>query len=464
MEPFDVTIVGGGILGTSMAYWLASRYDGRIALIERERRVAQHTSRRNTGVVHRPFYLHPVTRRVFARSAQTSYAMWKDYAAERGLPWNRVGTFEVATQPWMVERLETYYKWGQANGMAPDELELLTPEEVRRHEPNVVCHGAIWSKMDTGVDYEAFTEALKEDAARMGAIFVTGAEVESIRPIAGELLELRVRNPQHAGDSVAMDPRGRIRATPDWSREPVQTRFLINAAGGNSIDIAHMLGVGKEFTDLHFRGEYWTVHPAYRFLSGRNIYTVARHPDLPFLDPHWIVRADGRVEIGPNAVPVPSPHTYHGFFEEVEDPFKKFFEPPIWNKLVVLFNPDFITLAAEEWASSLSKRIMANRMRDFLPRLRVAYLTEPGTAGVRASVIDRQGRFLKEAIELDGPLSHHITNYNSPGATGAPAYSAYLVGKLASRGMLDHLRPKAAATKGVWDFDAVVAEVGNAAS
>ncbi|MEK6987970.1 MAG: FAD-dependent oxidoreductase [Candidatus Thermoplasmatota archaeon] len=463
MEPFDVTIVGGGILGTSMAYWLANRYEGRIAVIERERRVAQHTSRRNTGVIHRPFYLDPENRKVFARSAQTAYGMWKVYAAERGLPWRRVGTFEVATQPWMVEKLEKYVRWGPENGMAPEELELLTPEEVRRYEPNVRCYGAIWSKTDTAVDYEVYTESLKADAERAGATFVTGAEVESVRPVAGELLELQVRNPGRGDERVSMDSKDRIRVRLDWAREPLRTRFLINAAGGKSIDIAHMLGLGREYTDLHFRGEYWTVHPDYRFLSSRNIYTVARHPDMPFLDPHWIVRADGRVEIGPNAVPVTGPYTYRGFFEDPADPFKKFFEQPVRNKLVVLFNPDFLTLAAEEWASSLSKRVMTNRVREFLPTLRVGYLTGPGTAGVRASVIDRRGNFVKEAIELEGPLSYHITNYNSPGATGAPAYSADLVARLAGKGLLDHLKPKAATGKGLWDFDTVVAAIGSVA-
>ena len=106
MEIWDVTIVGGGILGTSVAYWLANRYEGRIAVLEKEAGVAEHTSRRNTGVVHRPFYLDPVGRKVFARSAQVAYGMWKTYAAERRLPWLPVSTFEVATREEDVARLE----------------------------------------------------------------------------------------------------------------------------------------------------------------------------------------------------------------------------------------------------------------------------------------------------------------------------------------------------------------------
>jgi L-2-hydroxyglutarate oxidase len=458
METWDVAIVGGGILGTSIAYWLANRYEGRIAVLERERRVAQHGSRRNTGVIHRPFYLDPEKRRIFARSSQAAYGMWKGYAPSRGLPFAPVGTLEVATAEWMVHKVETYYSWGQKNGMGADELAVLSPQDVRRIEPNVECYGAIWSKTDTAVDYELYTNALRGDAERMGAKFLTGVEVESVSA-NGDGLDIHVQPTRMPDGGIFVDSRDRVRAAPDWAHEPVRTRFLINAAGGNAIDIVHMLGVGMEYTDIHFRGEYWTVDPAHRYLARRNVYSVAKHPDLPFLDPHWIVRANGRVEIGPNAVPITGPHTYHGFFEDIADVPKKFFEKPVWNKVAVLFNPDFMTLATQEWASSISKTVMAGRVRKFLPALRVDYLTQPGTAGVRSNVVDREGNFLKEAVEITGPHSYHIVNYNSPGATGAPAFSAWVVKNLAWKGLLDHLKRKEAPLTKPWDFEAVVKSV-----
>src|SRR3972149_56051 len=57
MEPWDVTIVGGGILGTSVAYWLAARDEGRIAVLEPEPALAPHASRRDTGGLHPPAFL-----------------------------------------------------------------------------------------------------------------------------------------------------------------------------------------------------------------------------------------------------------------------------------------------------------------------------------------------------------------------------------------------------------------------
>ncbi len=431
-EPWDVTIVGGGILGTSVAYWLGNQYDGRVAVLEKESQVAVHTSHRNTGVVHRPFYLDPKSRRVFARSAQTAYGMWKAYAKERSMPWAPVGTFEVATRPEQLQRLEKYYHWGLENGMGEEELELLTPEQVRKYEPHVRCHGAIWSKTDTGVDYRAFTRSLRGDAEREGVTFLLDSDVKSIY-VRNDFLEIHLSN----------------------YGEPIQTRFLVNCAGGNAIRIAHMVGVGLEYGDLNFRGEYWEVSREMAHLANRNIYTVARHPELPFLDPHWIVRADGRREIGPNAVPVAGPYTYRGFFRNPRELVGKIVEPPIQNKVSLLYNRDFLTLAGEEWMSSISKRVMAGRAQEFLPELKVEYLVKRGIAGVRASVINRKGDFIKEAIEIPGPRSYHITNYNSPGATGSPAFAAWLVQKLALKGYLGHLKHRPQRVSGTWEFETV---------
>jgi len=90
--------------------------------------------------------------------------------------------------------------------------------------------------------------------------------------------------------------------------------------------------------------------------------------------------------------------------------------------------------------------------------LKVEYLARPGIAGVRAQAIDRRGNFIKEAIELQGDRSYHITNYNSPGATGSPAFAAWLVDKLGRNGHLSHLRGTAA-RRGIWDFEMISEQI-----
>jgi (S)-2-hydroxyglutarate dehydrogenase len=123
----------------------------------------------------------------------------------------------------------------------------------------------------------------------------------------------------------------------------------------------------------------------------------------------------------------------------------------------LLYNRDFLELAGQEWLSSISKGEMARRAREFIPELKVEYLTRRGIAGVRAQVIDRKGSFIKEAIEFEGPLSYHITNYNSPGATGSPAFAAWIVNKLGLKGFLSHLNRTEG--KGLWDFESVSEQI-----
>ena len=433
MERFDLVIVGGGILGTNLAYWLSQQYEGKIAVLEAEKEVAFHTSGRNTGVIHRPFYLDPEKRKVFAKSSQMSYALWKKYAALRNLPWKEIGTIEVATRENETETLKKYYKWAVQNGMKESEIELLTPAQVKKLEPNVDCLGAIHSKTDVSVDYKKFTESLKKDSASAGVKFVFNYEVQQIYGF---------------DDGLEIVPKGNY--------DTIFTKFLINCAGGNSIDIAHLFGAGLEYTDLHFRGEYWTVSPDKSNLASANIYSVPRHADLTFLDPHWIVRADGSREIGPNAVLVAGSKTYKGFFNGIGELLGKIFESPIRNKINLFTNAEFLMLASEEWMSSVSKKKMVKMVQRFIPALKPQDLTGKGTAGVRSSVIDSGGNFIKEAIELATPLSFHIVNYNSPGATGSPAYTAHIVDKLAKNGSLNVLGKRKAPLQSFWNFREIV--------
>jgi len=63
MSKYDIAIIGGGILGTSISYWISSLYDVNLCVIDKESDVAMHASSRNTAVVHSPFYLNPKTKK-----------------------------------------------------------------------------------------------------------------------------------------------------------------------------------------------------------------------------------------------------------------------------------------------------------------------------------------------------------------------------------------------------------------
>ena len=428
----DILVVGAGVLGVTTAYWLSCLYDCRILLVDRERGVARHTSSRNTGVIHRPFYLNPETKRTFALSAMRSYPLWRDLAKSYGLPWEQVGTLEVALREDDVPRLERYLRWGADNGMEQTELELLDARSVKSLEPDVRCIAALHSKTDVSVDFGRFTACVHRLALDQGLSFQGGLQVSSMKSGGAGLEVSFSSNEQLAG---------------------VRCGLLINAAGGASVDIAHMMGLAREYSTLNFRGEYWVVDEPFASRIGRNVYSLPRHPRFPFLDPHFIVRSDGMRQIGPNAVMVTDPYVYRGLGLRS---IPRLLAAPKGPKLNLLRDADFLSMVADEWRTSLSKRAMCERVRRFIPGLDRRALNSRGISGVRASVVGSEG-FLPEAILVQDERSVHILNYNSPGATGAPSYSASLVAKLRETGLLDGFRRKPYRAAGqTWDFDRAV--------
>ena len=119
------------MLGVTAAFWLSSLSRCSIVLIDKEARVAAHTSSQNTGVVHRPFYLNPEKKRIFARASQKSYFLWSSIANRFRLAWSEIGTLEVAIEDSQLETLAQYFNWAMKNGMEETEVELLDATGVK---------------------------------------------------------------------------------------------------------------------------------------------------------------------------------------------------------------------------------------------------------------------------------------------------------------------------------------------
>ena len=116
----------------------------------------------------------------------------------------------------------------------------------------------------------------------------------------------------------------------------------------------------------------------------------------------------------------------------------EFFEIIIGSPRKLFLNRDFLSLLKKEWLSSISKTAMIGRVKKFIPSIHSDHFLKRGMAGIRPHIITPEGTFLPEVMELKGNHSFHIINYNSPGATGASAYSALIVKKLQDSGFLDH--------------------------
>ena len=429
-DNFDLIIIGGGILGTSLAYFLSFlNKSKKIAVIEQEHNVAHHTSGRNTGKVHAPYLYNPEKKKLFANAAFHGYEMWKEYSKLKNLPFKEDGVIEVALDEKGIKVLEKYLKWGKQNGLEEKDIELIDKAELKKIEPEIKCEAALYAHRDGSTDYSILTNSIMKDSKKNGIDFLFDKKVTRIKKI-NDKWEITI-NENHK----------------------IFTDFLINAAGGKAIDIAHDIEIAKNLTDVHFRGEYWKTPKKYHSLTKTSVYSVPEFPDYPFLDPHWIIRVDGSCEIGPNAVPVFSPYGYDTA-ENIKEFIPKVFEMLGSGARKAIFDKQFQELAFSEIQSSMSKSVMIERVKKFLPKINPKEITEKGTAGIRSSVINENGKFVPDVILLEEDTSFHILNYNSPGATGALPFSAHVINQLHKKGLFENEDIEAQC--GPWKFNDII--------
>lgn len=430
---FDLVIIGGGILGTSISYFLSHLNNSKqIAVIEQAHNVAFHTSGRNTGKVHAPYLYNPEKKKMFAKAAFHGYDMWKKYSELKNLPFKEDGVIEISQDKKGTKVLEKYLKWGKQNGLKDEEIKLLTKSELKKIEPEIECNDALFVFRDASTDFSVFTKSLMKDSKKNGIKFLLDTKVTDIK-----------------------NKNGKWKITLNHDHE-ISSNFIINAAGGESIDIAHSVNVAKNFTDVHFRGEYWKAPKEYYNLTKTSVYSVPEFPDYPFLDPHWIIRVDGTCEIGPNAVPVFSPYGYNRS-ENLKEFIPKMLEMLGSGARKAIFDKQFQELTIKEIKSSLSKSAMIDRVKSFLPKIDASKFTEKGTAGIRSSVIDEHGKFVPDVILMDDPMSFHIINYNSPGATGALPFSVHVINRLHEKGFFRNENDDSLC--GPWKFSEIVEKI-----
>jgi len=405
MRTFDVVVIGGGILGVCVSY-VASCLGFRVCVLERESDVAQHSSSRNTGVVHRPFYLNPETKRIFAIAAQRSYSPLQEICNAFHLPWCQNGTLEVATKEEQVEKLKQYAIWAKQNGMNEQEFEIVYQSELGKMEEGVKGYGAFYSKKDTNTDFGQITKSIAKISQRLGTTFLFNTQAISIS--CGVV------------KTQASELKG----------------FVINVAGGEALRLAQTEGVAHKFAQLHFRGDYWVLHEKIAKSFKRNIYTVPRYSKFPFLDPHIIKRPNGNTEIGPNAFLVRTPYSYKGTLSALFANALGSGSGSVSKSLKLFLNREFLSLVASDWLTSISKRYIAKRVSAFAPALSHKHFVGRGVSGIRHNLIDQNG-FVPEAVLIQTENSFHVLNYNSPGATGSAWFAASIVKRLVNTGFLN---------------------------
>src|SRR3990167_5942249 len=113
-KTYDFVVVGGGIVGLTIARALALKRLGSVCVLEKEKKLGVHSSGRNSGVLHAGIYYPPdsLKAKVCVSGARRMF----DYAIERGIPVKKTGKVIVATDPGNVSQINVLYDRAVANG------------------------------------------------------------------------------------------------------------------------------------------------------------------------------------------------------------------------------------------------------------------------------------------------------------------------------------------------------------
>jgi L-2-hydroxyglutarate oxidase len=396
--PYDVAVVGGGIVGLATSYQLVQRYPGlRLVVLEKEMRLATHQTGRNSGVVHAGLYYRPGSLK--ARLCREGKAELEEFARDRKIPYRRCGKLIVAVRPSELPRLSTLRERALANGI--EEVRDLDPAGIQEVEPHATGLKALHSPGTGVIDFRAVAVALAEILRARGCDILTGAEVRRVRTAGTE--------------HVLRTGRGEVRS-----------RSIIACAGLHADRLAGLPDGRGGARIVPFRGGYLTLRPAARDLVRALIYPVP-DPALPFLGVHLTRRIDGRVLVGPTAILALAREGYRLGAISGRDVLDMVTFPGFWHLAARHVGPGI-----REALHEVAPRTLLPELRRYVPQMEAGDLG-PGPAGIRAQLVDRSGALVDDfrVRETDGMIQ--VVNAPSPAATACLAIGRFVAGRAGRR-------------------------------
>lgn len=381
---YDILVIGGGIVGLSVALEITRRFPGlRLLLVEKEDRVAAHQSGHNSGVIHSGVYYKPGSLK--ARMCVQGAAEMVRFCQQHQIPYEVCGKVIVATAPDQLSRLEDLAQRGQQNGIAG--LRMIGPGELHDREPHCAGIQALLVPSTGITDYAAVCRKYASLIEQGGGAVRTGAAVTGI-------------------------VRSQSAIQVETSQGGFSTVNLVNCAGLYSDRISRMAGESPPVMIVPFRGEYYDLVPQRASLVRALIYPVA-DPRFPFLGVHFTRRVSGTVDAGPNAVLAFRREGYRRWDIHAGEMLSTLAYPGFWRMAGRYWRSGF-----DEFARSLSKKKFVAALQQLVPEVAEADLV-PGNAGVRAQALTPEGTLFDDFQFTAAGRVLHVFNVPSPAATAS---------------------------------------------
>ncbi len=271
MERIDCAVIGAGVVGLAIARELALA-GHEVIVLEAEESIGNHTSSRNSEVIHAGIYYPKgsLKARLCVAGKERLYA----YCAEHGVPHENCGKVLVAANDAEIPTVLGYIDKADAN--AVHDLRRISMEELRELEPAVQAVAAVYSPSTGIVDSHAYMLALQGDLEQAGGAVVFLSPVQGGK-VTAEGIVVRV------GGSDPME---------------FCCTTLINSAGLVAPQVARAIeGIPAHCIPPQYfaKGHYYTM-------SGRSPFRRLVYPmaGAGFLGVHVTVDLGGQARFGPD--------------------------------------------------------------------------------------------------------------------------------------------------------------------
>ena len=380
---YDITIIGGGVVGLATAYALSQKQGLHLALIESEKEVASHQTGNNSGVIHSGLYYKPGSLKA-KNCVQGREALYK-FCRQHDIAHEKCGKLVVATQQNELPGLQDLYQRGLENGLSG--IRQLSSEEIREYEPHVQGIAGLIVPQTGIVDYKQVSLKFAEIIQTSGMDLFTSTAFKSLKTYPDKLvLETDIN--------------------------PIETKQLINCAGLQSDRVARKCGVEPGVRIIPFRGEYYKINPDKQHLVKNLIYPVP-DPAFPFLGVHFTRMIDGAREAGPNAVLAFKREGYTKTSFSLRDTFETFSYPGFLR-----LGAKYLKMGLGEFYRSYSKQAFVRALQKLIPEIQSEDIV-PGEAGVRAQALEANGTLVDDFKIVETEHMVHVLNAPSPAATAS---------------------------------------------
>lgn len=380
---YDITIIGGGIVGLATAYALSQKEGLRLALIEAEPELAAHQTGNNSGVIHSSLYYKPGSSKA-KNCVQGREALYQ-FCREHEIAYEQCGKLVVAVHTDEKPRLQDLYERGLENGLKG--IRQISEAELKEYEPHVTGVAGLIVPQTGIVDYKQVSQKFAELFKVSGADVFTSTSFKGLKSLPQNLVI-------------------------ETNTNPIETQHIINCAGLQSDRIARKCGVKPGVRIVPFRGEYYKLKEDKHHLVNNLIYPVP-DPSFPFLGVHFTRMIDGAREAGPNAVLSFKREGYNKTSFSLRDTFETFTYPGFLR-----LGAKYLKMGLGEFYRSYYKQAFVRALQKIIPEIESKDII-PGGAGVRAQAMEISGELVDDFKIVESERMIHVLNAPSPAATAS---------------------------------------------